>query len=127
MASVSVFRARYTDETSLYEHLRKIFPTGLIEILSTRSISLHGPADTYLGKDGRCENNNISISQCLTSDTREKPRISSRDWRPITTKDDEIRCLPNLLGTYMDSRLQPRFVASYLNYLGRLTSLNSGA
>ncbi|OTA99817.1 hypothetical protein M426DRAFT_324801 [Hypoxylon sp. CI-4A] len=32
MVAVSVFRARYTDETSLYDNLRKIFPTGIIQI-----------------------------------------------------------------------------------------------
>ncbi|KAI6084490.1 hypothetical protein F4821DRAFT_261866 [Hypoxylon rubiginosum] len=32
MAGLAVFRARYTDETSLAEHLRRIFPTGEIEI-----------------------------------------------------------------------------------------------
>ncbi|OTB15861.1 hypothetical protein K445DRAFT_317498 [Daldinia sp. EC12] len=32
MAAISVFRARYTDETTLYEHLRKVFPTGPIQI-----------------------------------------------------------------------------------------------
>ncbi|OTA57627.1 hypothetical protein K449DRAFT_437083 [Hypoxylon sp. EC38] len=32
MAAVSVFRARYTDETSLYGHLRRLFPTGTIQI-----------------------------------------------------------------------------------------------
>ncbi|KAI0380674.1 hypothetical protein F5Y04DRAFT_257174 [Hypomontagnella monticulosa] len=32
MTAVTTFRARYTDETSLYEHLRKIFPIGNIQI-----------------------------------------------------------------------------------------------
>ncbi|KAI0110208.1 hypothetical protein F4814DRAFT_451185 [Daldinia grandis] len=32
MGTISVFRARYTDEVSLYEHLRKVLPTGEIQI-----------------------------------------------------------------------------------------------
>ncbi|KAI0172131.1 hypothetical protein GGR52DRAFT_573276 [Hypoxylon sp. FL1284] len=32
MTGLLVFRARYADETSLYEQLRKIFPMGSIQI-----------------------------------------------------------------------------------------------
>lgn len=45
MASVSIFRARYTDETALYEHLRSVFPSGTIQIrvcYETRYSLLYG-------------------------------------------------------------------------------------
>ncbi|KAI1370662.1 hypothetical protein F4677DRAFT_347252 [Hypoxylon crocopeplum] len=68
MAAVSVFRARYTDETALYEHLRKICPTGMIQIRFQR---------------GRFY---CTVPRPLTP----RPKISNMIFRMTITKDNEM-------------------------------------